>query len=281
MMQHSLALLQLIFVPPAQANDASTARPNPYQDTYTQGHYPDRIYEGAKWLKTSPDFVFRCWKVVEGLVQRDHQATHQAIAYVRQRYPNSGVDHVGQALLWQSLMLENFDFRYEKQYQTHLQLSRQQLEEAMLIKGNEIWEHFILGSLFAIDTLHRVRQGEWLSSIHTGMQGLKHLNQAKSLSPDFADLKLGDGAWYYGRSLLPKKYRRWGQITDQKQAGICSWAGPCSVHTTALLSEDISIRRMLRKAVPCKSMCSLRPVRKKMDLVLLPLPFRKAKKMPL
>ena len=80
-----------------------------YEDEKT-GKYPKRIYDGARWLQMSVDFVWSCWEVMNHLYLRDYKGLHGVLQNVKQNYPDSGVAPVGRALMWQVLMLENFRF---------------------------------------------------------------------------------------------------------------------------------------------------------------------------
>ena len=69
--------------------------------------YPDRIYDGAKWLKSTPEFVWTCWEVMNALYKRDNKGIHAILDRAKKKFPDSGIAPTGKALLWQMLMLEN------------------------------------------------------------------------------------------------------------------------------------------------------------------------------
>ena len=100
-------------------------------------------------------------------------------------------------------MLENFDFKYEKQYKILVfQTAKQQLEMASMTPGNDAWEAFLLGALLGVDGIHEMRKENWLTALGRGYDGIKQIEEAKRLAPDFIDARLGDGLWLYWRSLL-------------------------------------------------------------------------------
>ena len=55
--------------PELKVDDIVLSTSKIFEDEYV-GKYPQRIYDGAKWLKMSPDFVWGCWSIMEGLYKR-------------------------------------------------------------------------------------------------------------------------------------------------------------------------------------------------------------------
>ena len=45
--------------------------------------------------------------------------------------------------MWQVLMLENFDFKYEMQYKNSFDTAVQDLQRASVQPGNDAWENFL------------------------------------------------------------------------------------------------------------------------------------------
>jgi len=190
-----------------------------YEDQM-QGKYPKRIYDGARWLHMSADFVWSCWQVMDGLYQRDYKELHKVLHRVKEEYPGSGIAPVGRALMWQTLMLENFDFRYEMQYKTSLNYARQELEQAMLVPGNDSWETFLMGAILGIDAIHELRKEDFLDAINQGYEAVKFIERAKKKAPMFVDSQLGDGLWLYWRSLIASNIPGIPIFTDDRKEGI-------------------------------------------------------------
>lgn len=193
--------------------------PEIYTGTKTR-QYPDRIYDGAKWLSTSPEFVWTCWRVMDALYRRDNTGIHGILDEARRKFPGSGIAPIGKALLWQILMLENFDFKYESQYNYSFEVAKQELEVASMTPGNEAWEAFLMGALLGVDGIHEMRKEKWLAAINRGYEGIMKIEEAKSLAPEFIDAQLGDGLWYYWRSLLAMNIPGIPAFADERMKGI-------------------------------------------------------------
>ena len=184
------------------------------------GKYPKRVYDGARWLHTSADFVWACWRVMDGLYNRDYRKLHGVLEEVRTEFPGTGVAPVGKALMWQVLMLENFDFRYEIQYDTAFELAKEELRESMSVPGNDAWEHFLLGAIVGVNSIHELRKENFLSAINQGLVAISHIEQAKSMAPLFVDADLGDGLWLYWRSLIASNVPGIPGFKDERVKGI-------------------------------------------------------------
>jgi tetratricopeptide (TPR) repeat protein len=206
--------------PSVQIGDVNSKRGELLYDGEKKRQYPERIYDGAKWLKSTPEFVWTCWRVMDALYKRDKLGIHGILDEARQKFPDSGIAPTGKALLWQIFMLENFDFKYEKQYKFSFQAAKQELELASMTPGNDAWEAFLMGALLGVDGIHEMRKEKWLSALNRGYEGIQKIEEAKQLAPDFVDARLGDGLWLYWRSLLAMNIPAIPDFADERVKGI-------------------------------------------------------------
>ena len=190
-----------------------------YEDEKT-GKYPKRIYDGARWLQMSVDFVWSCWEVMNHLYLRDYKGLHGVLQNVKQNYPDSGVAPVGRALMWQVLMLENFDFKYEMQYKNSFDTAVQDLQRASVQPGNDAWENFLMGAILGVDAIHELRKEDFLDAINQGYEAMKFIEIAKKKAKFFVDSQLGDGLWLYWRSLIASNVPGVPLFTDERAKGI-------------------------------------------------------------
>ena len=218
------------------AEDTITSQPPPIEESLPEespivqtgdefeeemdGRYPRRITTGAAILNMEVEFVWHCWLGMEGLYKRDYAASKRAFNHVDQRWRGSGVGPVGQMLAWQALMLENFDLRYSDQYELTFKRARQGLEQALVMPGNEVWETFLLGAVLGVDAIHSLRKGELITAINRGLEAMKYVNRASELAPDFVDAQLGDGLWFYWRSVIALNTPGIPAFSDQRAKGI-------------------------------------------------------------
>jgi hypothetical protein len=127
---------------------------------------------------------------------------------------------IGKVLVYQSLMLENLDFAYEKQYELAANKSRQQLMQALEIRGNDAWEHFILGGVLGIDAIHSMRKGHYVTALNRAIEAMKSVERSQKLAPEFKDLMLGDGLYNYWRTVITRSVKGLPDFTDNRALGI-------------------------------------------------------------
>lgn len=243
---HRLGLgLMLAFAPPAFAEEEepsvdvgdtisgqrppelSTRREVGVDDAFTRelASYEGRPYEpivyyGARVLKLSPEFVHDGRNAVEQLFKRDYAAAKKSFGEIAGKYRGYGLGPVGQVLVWQALMIENFDFRYDSQYQTSYRQARQELEEALSQPGNEAWEYFLLAGILGIDSIHSMRKDEVLVAVNRGYEAIKFARMVKDYAPEFTDMQLGDGLFNYWLSVISMSSKLIPDTEDKREEGI-------------------------------------------------------------
>jgi tetratricopeptide (TPR) repeat protein len=205
--------------PPLNVELDTSGLPEPGEVEPMIGSYPARIVNGAQMLQMDVDFVNECWLAMEGLYTRNYSDSKQRFINIERRW-GSGVGPVGEALIWQALMLENFDFRYDKQYNVTFRRAQQGLQQSLMQPGNDTWETFLLGAILGVDAIHAMRKYEFITAINRGLEAMKYVARAAELAPDFVDAKLGDGLWLYWRSVVAINTTGVPSFADEREKGI-------------------------------------------------------------
>ena len=182
--------------------------------------YPDEVYEGARVLNMDVKFVAACYDAVQLVYNRRYTEAKAAFEAAQRRYPDSALGPIGKVLIYQALMLENLDFSFEKQYELAAKQARQQLAQALEVRGNDAWENFILGGVLGIDAIHSMRRGNYLTSLNRALEAMKAIERAKKLAPEFPDLKLGDGLFNYWRTVISRSVKGLPDFKDKRKLGI-------------------------------------------------------------
>ncbi len=182
--------------------------------------YEPEAYIGQQVLGLDPKFVHDARNGLHLIYLRDYKGARKQFFDLGNEYPGWGIGPVGEVLVWQALMLENFDFRFEGQYQTALRKSQAELQAAMEMPGNEAWEYFLMSGLLGIDSIHTMRHEEWMKALSRGYEAMKMVAKVRERAPDFVDMRLGDGLFNYWVTVVSKSTSAIPDMGDKRQDGI-------------------------------------------------------------
>jgi len=182
--------------------------------------YPHEVYLGAEALKLDPMFVHGVQEGLELLYLRRYTDARDHFGRVEETFPGTATRAVADTLVWQALMLENFDYRYDKQYWVASKQARADLEAALGKPGNEGWEHLASAAIVGIESIHTMRQGSYLSALQLAFQAMDHIEKCRAAAPKFVDLKLADGLYNYWRSVITMNSKMLPDFGDHRVEGI-------------------------------------------------------------
>lgn len=157
---------------------------------------------------------------LELIYQRRYKEARARFDTLTEQFPTSGVGPVGAALLYQALMFENFDFRYERPYRLAAQSARDQLALGAKVPGNEAFEAFLRAGLSAVDAILALRKGEPLTALDRALVAMRELERTKQLAPDFVDARLGDGMYLYWRTIVTRSSKLLPDFPDKRAEGL-------------------------------------------------------------
>ena len=200
--------------------DWEKKRENMTKEDYAKQPYDNVSYIGAAALDMHPEFVYLIRQGLELLYLRDYSGARDYFEGLEERYPNTGVAAVIDTLIWQALMLENFDFKYDKQYWVSTKRAREDLDQALTVEGNEAWEHFLYTGIEGIEAIHTMRQSEYLKALNLAFSAMDHLQKSRELAPDFTDQKLADGMYHYWRTVVTMNSKVLPDFGDFRAEGL-------------------------------------------------------------
>lgn len=189
-------------------------------DQHKGREFEPEAYIAQQVLGLDPNFAHDCRHGLHLIYLRDYKAARKQFFTLSKEYPGWGIGPVGEVLVWQALMLENFDFRFEGQYQTALRKSQAELQAAMEMPGNEAWEYFLMSGILGIDSIHTMRREEWMKALSRGYEAMKMVARVREVAPDFVDMKLGDGLFNYWVTVVSKSTSAIPDTGDKRKEGI-------------------------------------------------------------
>lgn len=159
---------------------------------------------------------------LEKLYRREYSDARDHFADLESRRPSeaAGLGPMSDLLVWQALMMENFDFRYDKQYWTSSKEARKRLEGALDVSGNDAWEHFLLAGVTGIEAIHLMRTSKYLTALQTAFEAMDHIEQTRQQAPGFTDLKLADGMYNYWRTIVTRSSNVLPDFGDHREEGL-------------------------------------------------------------
>lgn len=187
---------------------------------YADRPYPPMTYHGAEALDLEPDFVYGVQQGLDLLFQRQYKGAREHFVALEEKFPGTAVAAVADTLVWQALMLENFDFRYDKQYQVSSKAAKDGLAAALKKPGAEAWEHVLMGGIVGIEAIHSMRKSQYLPALQLALSAMDHIGKAREAAPNFVDLALADGMYNYWRSAVTMGSKILPDFEDRRGEGI-------------------------------------------------------------
>ena len=176
--------------------------------------------EGAQELGVPVLFVEGVQEGMELLFLRQYGKARTHFIALEDRFPGTAVASVGQILIWQALMLENFDFKYDKQYQVSLKAALKELKRVQKISGSEGWEQLLFAGVIGVDAIHSMRKEKYIQALSRAFEAMEHISAAKKAAPNFPDLRLADGMYAYWRSIITLSIKGLPDYGDDRLSGI-------------------------------------------------------------
>jgi tetratricopeptide (TPR) repeat protein len=205
---------------PAVRVDAVPAQPADIVVEQGDAKYPALVYAAAESLSLEDDFLGGCWEATQLLYKRDYAGSKKAFKALDDAYPGRGVGGTGEVLIYQALMMENFDFAYEQPYEMASDRTIKELDFALKAQGNDAWEHFLMGMLMGVESVHTMRQEQWLPAISRGLEAVEHIDASKRMAPGFKDPLMADGLFKYWRSAVALSSKAIPDGEDQRAEGM-------------------------------------------------------------
>jgi tetratricopeptide (TPR) repeat protein len=174
----------------------------------------------ASALGSDVERVAATQAAIELLYQRRYKEARAAFDALNTRYPTSGIGPVGVVLIYQALMFENFDFRYEGQYKVAADQARKQLAAGAKEPGNDALEAFLGAGLAGVEAIFALRKNEVLAALDRALAGMRLLEKTKALAPDFRDTLVGDGMYLYWRSVVTRSSKLLPDFPDRRAEGL-------------------------------------------------------------
>ncbi|MFK7930026.1 MAG: tetratricopeptide repeat protein [Myxococcota bacterium] len=194
-----------------RANSVAEANARPYENV---------VYVGARALDLPPDYIEQTRVGFGKVFERDYKGARRHFVALDQSFPGTGISGSVDTLVWQALMLENFDFRYDRQYNLAHDKAMGDLKAALKDPAHQGWEHFQVAGLLGVGAIHMVRKGTYLPALNQAFEAMDHIQKAREASPNFTDLNIADGMYNYWRTVVTMSSKMLPDFGDNRALGI-------------------------------------------------------------
>lgn len=206
--------------PPLSIPADPHAGESPFQLSDPTLPYEERSYRAAKWLGVDVVFADRCRKAVELVYRRRYKEARLAFEQLDKDYPSVALGPVGLVLIYQALMFENLDYRYDAQYKVAFNQARSRLGVGVGQPGFDAPEWFLLAGMLGIDGIYQLRLGEHVAALGRAYEAIKALDHVREAAPDFIDASLGGGMYLYWRTVVATLSPLVPRFEDRRAEGI-------------------------------------------------------------
>ena len=185
-----------------------------------QKGYLPIVIKASKALDMDPAYANGIRGGLELIYQRKYKAARAHFAALDQDFPGTGISSSINALLWQALMIENFDFKYNKQYEVSHAQAISELKQAIKEEKHLGWTHFLMAGLTGVEAIHYVRQSKFIAALSGAFTAVEHAEASRNAAPDFVDLALADGMYNYWRTIITNSSSMLPDFGDHRALGI-------------------------------------------------------------
>ena len=155
------------------------------------------------------------------ILSRDYEGADQIFQGLIRQYPEHPAGYFGVMALLETRMLENDDFRFEKEYLAAAEAGLKVMDQ---LPGRKRvlsqWDRFILSAGYGLHGFHFARKGSWWKAYFYGSEARHFLKQLIWNDPNFYDAGLGLGLYDYYRSVYTRILRFLPFFPDKRAEGI-------------------------------------------------------------
>lgn len=139
---------------------------------------------------------------------------------VENDYPNSTLGTFGQMAVWQSKMFENFDFKYDSEYQSLSAKNKIIVDQVLKNSDSSAWDLFLAGASSGIRGFYLMRKDQVFKALSEANIARKALEKTLQKDANFVDVYLGIGMFDYWRSVFTSRFKFLPFFSDKRAQGL-------------------------------------------------------------
>ena len=157
---------------------------------------------------------------MELIYQRKHLEALELFEVAGIDFPNSPLGPVGRSLVYQSMMIENYDFVWDDPYQSDFSEGKERLRMALRSGHDRSWVYFLYAVHLGIDAMYDVRKGEYVAALNKAWDAMEYIKKLSRREPEFHDVKLALGLYNYWRTAITESVPYLPRFGDHREEGL-------------------------------------------------------------
>ncbi len=173
--------------------------------------------DGTNTLGIEPGLLCDIEAGLSMIYAREYPDALKHYRSVSERYPDSPVGPLCRAIVYQVIMLEDWDDEYTDTFGHEIQIGRVRADRQAT--DAVAWSHFESAMIAVLEALDRLHADDHLAAVNRGWEALETMKQAKRADPEFADPDLFLGVINYYLSAITRRYKGLPSFADRREQG--------------------------------------------------------------
>ncbi len=157
---------------------------------------------------------------MELIYQRRYLEALQLFEVAGIEFPDSALGPLGRSLVYQSMMVENYDYSWDAPYKSEYSEAKERLRMAQRGRRDKSWVYFMFAVHLGIDAMYDVRRSEYVTALNKAWDAMEYIKKLHRREPDFHDAKLALGLYNYWRTALTEKVPYLPRFGDHREEGL-------------------------------------------------------------
>ncbi len=171
--------------------------------------------DGMNTLGIEPELLCDIQTGLELIYGRQYPDALKHFRAVSEGRPHSPVGPLCRAIVYQVMMLEDWDDEYDDTFRHELEVGRERMDRQA--SDSAAWSHFVEAMLATLEALDRLHADDHLAAVNRGWEAIEGMKQAKRADPTFADPDLFLGIFNYYLSAITRRYKGLPSFADRRE----------------------------------------------------------------
>jgi tetratricopeptide (TPR) repeat protein len=182
--------------------------------------YSGKAFTGENPLGVDRNLFAQTQDALELMYQRRYDESLQAFERIGVNYPESPVQSVGRAVVYQARMFENFDYAYDRQYKQEYADSEKLFRALGRSPTNKAWIYFLKAVHEGLDAMYLVRHRDYITGLNKAWAALEKMQKVEQMAPEFADVHFALGLYNFWRTAITEQTDYLPTFGDHKAEGL-------------------------------------------------------------